>query len=85
MQRASMSEINPHPVSGAHLLVFGEANLADCGFVLRLPQKQIVVASLTKMQKAAYRHQKVQRGFELFADGNWQQSLRVRPVAQFIH
>src|SRR6266550_5183145 len=85
MNRAGLSEIDPHPTGSISDFCIWTPDLSSRGLILRFPDQQIVVASLSKMQEAAYRHQEVQRRIKLLARRKGQQRLGVRPVAQLVH
>ena len=65
MDGAGVTEVDPHPVGGAHRGGVGCPNLASGCVVLCFPGQHVVVAPVTKVQEAADRHQKVERWLKL--------------------
>ena len=81
---ARVPEVNPHPVGSREFFRIRGSNSLRRRFVLRLPAQRVVVAAMAEVQKAARRHQEIQRRFELLAHRSPQRT-RIRPVVQLIH
>src|SRR5271170_913450 len=48
MNRASVTEVDPHPVGGSEFVSLVDSNPAFGRFLLRLPGQQVIVATMTK-------------------------------------
>src|SRR5439155_16717490 len=80
MNSTGVAEINPHPSSGIEALGFLHADIAGCGFVLRLPGQHVVIASLPVVKKCADRSEELQRRLQFLVTWPLLQRLLRRPL-----
>ena len=85
MNQPRLAEINSHPIRRGERVSARRPDFVGGCLVLRHPCKRIVVAPMSEVEKAAYRHQKIESGVESFTEPRRQQRIFVRPCALFLH